>query len=359
MDPKQKQMLRAGLQTAFATYAGFKQFLEDNFGFDLNQHTDAGAGLQVAYSIVIADALANGWSDHLLQACVAHTNPGLSTVAATIAKQLTKSRPIFFEQLRTDPFGALFLGEEECFIGRDGLRAALRGMESGTGRRRVLVVNGSPSCGKTYTYGLLRLLDRLGEGHVVVKVDFREFREGDLESRYRDIIEQINVRMEVPSSAMPQLHESQTRWFQNAMRKFDTVARGAGKKLWLVFDHIGLSEEEDKVADALASAAIFALDDASALQVVLIDMDPSRLKLEPQIRTKLRSDQAALPVRDDLVNFLQQARALSKRTDVQDEHIEREVTDIVQALTACDESQRAYELSPLAWRSASKLGLVS
>lgn len=359
LDLKQREMLRVGLAAAFMDYAGLRQFLRDYCDFDLNQRTDASQGLKVAYSTVIDDALANGWIDRLLEECAGHTNPKLNSVAVVIQQQLAKSRPIFFKHLQQDPFSALFLGEEECFIGREGLRIALREMQFNQGRRRVLVVNGAPACGKTYTYGLLRLLDRLGNGNIVVKIDFREFREGDLESRYRDIVEKINTRLGVPAEAMPKLHESETRWFQNAIRKFEVVARDAGKKLWLVFDHFGMSEVEDKIADALANTAIYTIDEAIALHVILIDMDPARLKLEVSMLRKLRNDAAALPVRNDLVTFLKQARDMSGKRGVSDADIEQAATNIMNSLSGYSETERAYEYSQLTWKSALQLGFVS
>jgi hypothetical protein len=358
LDLKQRAMLRVGLAAAFMDYAGLRQFIRDCCGFDLNQHTDAGQGLQIAYCVAIDIALATGRIDHLLKGCVDHTNPELTSVAGLLQQQLAKTRPLFFGHLQQDPFSALFLGEEECFIGREGLRIALREMQSDRGRRRVLVVNGSLTCGKTYTYGLLRLLDRLGNGNVVVKIDFREFREGDLESRYWDIVEKINTRMGVPAEDMPKMHESQTRWFQNAIRKFEVVARDTGKKLWLVFDHFGVSDVEDKIADALASTAIYTIDEALALHVILIDVDPARLKLEVPMLRKLRNDAAALPAQNDLVTFLKQARDMSGKNGVSDAEIEQAATGIMDSLLAYSEAERAYEFSQLTWKSAVQLGFV-
>lgn len=358
LDLKQKEMLRIGLASAFGDYEKLRQFLRDTCEFDLNQHTHAGLGLKIVFGVAIDSARVDGWIDTLLIACAGHSNPDLGSVAITIQQQLAKSRPIFYSKLKDNPFEALFLGEEECFIGRNGLRTALVEMQSLQCRRRVLVVNGTPSCGKTYSYKLLRLLDQLGNGNIVIKIDFREFREGDLESRYRDIVERINTRICVPSEAMPKLHESETRWFQNAIQKFEIVARDEGKKLWLIFDHIGTGEIEDKIADALASTAIYTIDDASALYVILIDVESTRLKLEVPILRKLRNDAAALPNWDDLVAFLKQAREMSGKNHVPDSDIEQAVTKIMDNLSEYSQAERAYEYSQLTWKSAVQFGFL-
>jgi len=359
LDLKQKEMLRVGLAFAFNDYEKLRQFLRDSCGFDLNQHTHATAGLQVAYGVAIDGASANGWIDCLLAACVNHPNPDLVSVAVDIQQRLAKSRPIFYDKLKENPFKALFLGEEECFIGRDGLRAALTEMQSDQGRRRVLVVNGEACCGKTYTYDLLRLLDLLDNGNIVVNIDFRDFREGDLESRYRDIIEKINTRMCVPAAEIPQKNASETRWFQNVIGKFQTVARDKNKKLWLVFDHIGSDEVEDKIADALASTAIYTFKEASALYIILIDIEPSRLGLDRPQLEKLRNDSAVLPVRGDLVTFLKRAREMSGKWHVPDEDIEQAVTSIMDDLAGYGAEERAYKYSQLTWKRAMRLGFVS
>lgn len=361
LEGKQRQMLGVGLAAAFQDYEGLRQFLGDNWNFDLNAVTHAGAGMDTARDKAIRAAMTGGWIDALLQGCAEHSNPDLKSVATMLQEQLARSRPIFYNNLVQDPFSALFLGTEECFIGRDQLRSALKDMESQQGARRVLVVNAAnklPTCGKTYTYELLRLLDRLGNGNIVVKINFRDFREGDLGSRYRDIVEKINSRMEVPAEQIPKLNESQTRWFQNVIGKFDIVAREAGKKLWLVFDHIGASEVEDKIADALAQTAIYTVTEASALRVIFIDVDPAKLKLEVPILRKLRTDDAALPVRADLVTFFKQARHWSGKTNVSDTDIEGAASKIMNDLDGLNAAERAYEYSPLAWKSATQLGLI-
>lgn len=365
LDGKQIMMLREGLKRAFFTYEEFRRFLKETCDFELNQVAHPSDGLLTVFDKAIYAALGSGWIDRLLEACAAHTNPGLKSVATMLQGQLAKSRPLFYAALKVNPFAALFLGKEQCFIGRKILRAELSDMHIDQEERRVLIVNAGEhtgglktGCGKTYSYGLLRLLDRLGNGNIVVKIDFREFREGDLGSRYRDIVEKINARMRVPSDEIPKMNESQTRWFQNAIDKFEVVARERHCKLWLVFDHMGSGEIEDKIADALASTAIYTISEASALHVVLIDVDPTRLKLETPMRQKLRSDKAQLPAREELVNFLKDARTMSGKTAVSDADIDNAATQILSQLGAFEESQRAYQYSQLTWKSSVQLGFV-
>lgn len=361
LDGKQKQMLRIGLGAAFQDYDKFRRFLDEECNFNLDSVTDAGRGMDAARDEAIRDALADGWIGVLLEQCAAHTNPDLRSVATRLLEQLAKSRPIYYEKLVEDPFSALFLGTEECFIGRDDLRTALKEMASDNGARRVLVVNAAnklPACGKTYTYELLRILDLLDNGNIVVKINFREFREGDIGSRYRDIVEKINSRMGVAPEQIPKLNESQTRWFQNVIGKFEIVARKAGSKLWLVFDHIGSNAVEDKIADALANTAIYTITEASALRVILIDVDPAALKLETPILRKLRKDNAALPVHMDVVTFLKKARDWSGKNQVPDPDIELEATQIMDSLAGFSEADRAYEFSSLTWKSAARLGFL-
>lgn len=357
---KDREIFRIGLGAAFQSYEALRSFLRDKCDFDLNTETDAKAGLKVAQDVVMEKAQSDGWFDDLLAKCIEHTNPRLSSLAQHVQESLAASRPLFYEQLKLDPFSAVFLGEKRCFIGRERLRKALKEMEAHHGSERVLVVNSStnlPPCGKTYTYELLRLLDLIGNDNIVVRVNFKEFREGDLGSRYRDIVEKINTRMRVPAEEIPKLNESQTRWFQNAISKFETVARDEGKRLWLVFDHIGTGEIEDKIADALASAAIYTIEEAFALRVVLIGVDPARLRLEPPIFRRLRNDDASLPVQADVVAFLKQARSLLGKP-VTDADINTTAEAIMNDLESVSPADRAYEYSPLAIKGAEQLGLL-
>lgn len=362
LDSKQKGKLRVGLAAAFQDYEALRRFLRDELGFDLNDVTGLGAGLETARDKAIDCVISRGRLDDLLAACATDTNPKLKDVATNLQAELAKSRPRFYEELKKDPFSALFLGTEECFIGRAKLRAALKEMESEQGTKRVLVVNApdkKPARGKTYTFELLRLLDRLGTNNVVVLIDFSQFREGDLGSRYKDIVEKINSRMRVPADEMPKMNESQTRWFQNAIDKFEVVAKESGRKLWLIFDHVGAGEIEDKIADALASTTIYTISEATALRVILIDVDPPRLNLEVRIRNKLRVDDAALPVEDELFEFFKQARTWLNKADPQDQTLKGAARDIMQALAALPAEEQPYGYSSLAWNKAVQLGLVS
>jgi hypothetical protein len=164
--------------------------------------------------------------------------------------------------------------------------------------------------------------------------------------------------MKVPAEQMPKMNESQTRWFQNVINKFDIVAREEGKKLWLVFDHIGASEVEDKIADALASTAIYTITEASALRVIFIEVDPANLKLEVPILNRLRTDDASLPLQNDLVTFFKKARDLSGKNHVPDTDIDDAVSTIMSELNVLSAAERAFEYSPRVWKSAVQLGFI-
>lgn len=358
MDAKQKAMLRVALSTAFGDYDSLRRFLLDACELDLNQHTHPTVGLETACDVAIEQCIAKGKSDDLLQNLANHTNPDTNSIASMLQQQLAKSRQTAFPHTLPDPFSTLFLGGEACFIGREALRRELRKMQGEHGRSRVLVVNGNKTCGKTYTYDLVRQLDSVGDRNIIVKIDYYSFREGALEARYQDIVQTINTRMNVPSNAMPTPFESPTRLFQNSIRKFDAVAREQQKCLWLVFDHFGASETEDKIADALASTAILALDETKALYVVLIDVDPARLKLEVPISRRLLKDSAALPEYGDLVTFLKQAREAAFKLTVSDAEIEQAAAEIMDSLQTYNASERAYEYSQLTCKSARQLGFL-
>ncbi len=358
MDEKQKVMLRVALNSAFGDYDSLRRFLLEACELDLNQHTHPIVGLETAYNVAVDQCIAKGKLDDLLQNLASHTNPDTNSIASTLQQQLAKSRQTAFPHALPDPFSTLFLGGDDCFIGREALRQELRKMQGDQGRSRVLVVNGNKTCGKTYTYDLVRQLDSVGDRNIIVKIDYHSFREGALEARYQDIVETINTRMNVPASAMPTRFESPTRWFQNSIRKFEAVARDQQKCLWLVFDHFGGSDTEDKIADALASTTILALDETKALYVVLIDVDPARLKLEVPISRRLLKDSAALPEYGDLVTFLKQAREASLKLTVSDAQIEHAATEIMDSLKTYNENERAYEYSQLTCKSARQLGFL-
>jgi energy-coupling factor transporter ATP-binding protein EcfA2 len=351
-------MLRAALYLAFQDYEPFALFLKDHCSQLVSQWTHRDAGMETVVASTIERAGQYGWLDGFLSALKTHGAKPIASIATTLETRLAAQRPVLYSQARADPLGALFLADEECFIGRKNLRYSLRQLELDTTNRSVLCVTGDSGSGKSYSFRLLKLLDNLSPSNVVVRIDFKNFREGALAQRYRDIVDTINTRLQMSFDKIPPQNETDARWFENAVITFDNVVRERDQKLWLVFDHIeGKHGIEPSIHDALSKLVRYATIDSQRLRIVLIDMAHSQLRLERDSKRLVDTDVAALPSQQEVGEFLREVRQTAN-VALTDQVIDDAARDIFSELAQCSEEDYPWELSPLTWSQVLRLQLV-
>jgi type II secretory pathway predicted ATPase ExeA len=350
--------LRAGISLAFQEYDPLDIFLKGRCGRIATDWTDREAGMETVISSTIDRAEQHEWLDDFLIALKDFGPKSVASTATTILAKLEAQRPALHQQARADPLGALFLADEECFIGREKLRDSLRLLKLDSNNRSVLCVTGGHGSGKSYSFELLKLLDNLSRDDVVVRIDFKDFREGALADRYRSIVNAINTRLQMPFDKIPLQNETEARWFENAIITFDNVVRDRDQKLWLVFDHIeGKHGIEPSVLDALSKLVKYATIDSQRLRIVLIDMAHSQLRLERDSKRRVDTDVAVLPSPEEISDFLRQVQRAANVARA-DQDLEEAVRDIVASLEQLEPEDYPWELSPLTWKHVKRLNLI-
>lgn len=356
LDSQSHFELKTALSNAFQNYADLKTYIQDMCGKDLNQVTSQYVGMSEVYDKLIAWA-DEFWLDPFLAAFATHPSRLLRRSVRKIQSTLAAERMVNYQKVIQDPLNTLFLAKGECFIGREIFRTLLKEMRSDSSAR-VLMVSGAKTCGKSYGFRLLRILDKMDSNNIVIKIDFKQFREGELARRYQEIVNQINTRLGVPyDEILPHL-EADTRWFEHAVRRFDSVVRGRKQKLWLVFDHIRSEHGvEASIADALARLVKYAIDDTAELRIVLIDINPTDLQLDPALKNQVERDTAALPNnKADIVRFFEDARE-AKEAQINAADLESAASDVLTALANYAPDELAYNLSKETWQQAVRLKL--
>ena len=350
--------LRAALSLAFQDFDQFRLFLSDYCGRLVSDWTDRQAGMEVVISSSISRAEREDWLDDFLIALKQYGPRSMASTANTLMAILAAQRPALYLNSAADPLGALFLADGECFIGRSELREGLRLLKKNSNNFSVLCVNGDPGTGKSYSFELLKLMDNLSAQDVVVRVDFKDFREGALAERYRSIVYAINTRLQIPFDKIPPHNETEARWFENAIITFDNVVRERDQHLWLVFDHVaGTSGIEPNILDALSRLVKYATLESQRLRIVLIEMPHSQLLLERGSAKRVRSDIAAIPTAADIRDYLRAVRIASNVT-LDDWEIDAAVGEIVASLEKLPAEDSAWELSPLTWQQVERLALI-
>jgi len=353
-----RMKLRAALSLAFQDFEQFGRFLSDYCSRLVSDWTDRQAGMETVIFSSVARAERDDWLDDFLIALKQHGPRSVASTATTTMAILAAQRPALYRNAVADPLGALFLADGECFIGRQELRKGLRLLKNNSNNVSVLCVNGDPGTGKSYSFELLKLLDNLSSQDVVVRIDFKDFREGALAERYRSIVYAINTRLQIPFDKIPPYNETEPRWFENAIITFDNVVRERDQHLWLVFDHVaGKSAIEPNILDALSKLVKYATLESQRLRIVLIEMPNSRLLLERGSAQRVKSDIAAIPTAADISDFLRAVRIASDVT-LDDRDIDAAVDEIVASLEKLPAEDSAWELSSLTWGQVERLALI-
>lgn len=362
LDPQQRLRLKAVMAEAFQNYDELRRYVAEKCAIQLAAITGPDMGTAANIAALIDAAEKNQpMLDRLLDGLRQHTRLSLRSIAEQLA--MDRKAALILQGLPiNNPLDALFLAQRVCFIGRADLRKALHEMTGPHSGIVVLVVNGNRICGKSYTFQLLRTLERLKPDNIVVKIDFKHFIGGALAERYQDIVTAINLRMEVPRALMPEGLATEPKWFANCIQKFDVVAMEKNKLLWLVFDHVGSAGILDSaLSEALARVLTYACDRSQSLRVVLIDMKPEDLLSlqEPHIRTRLAQDTAVLPDREDIKAFLQELATRIGRQLTQAELDTAANTIMAAIANYVPQANAPYAYSEITWMRAHDLHLVN
>lgn len=348
--------LSGAILQAFQTYEGLSQFINNKCSKDLNLKTHAVVGLESVCMTLLDWADKDNWIENLLVEFMKHDSKDLRDAATLSMLQLKQSQPVF-PAAANDPFGVLFLSRRACFIGRDDFRAALREMQKVDAEFKVLLIGGEKNRGKTYSYELIRKIKLLPE-NIVERIDFKNFRAGALAQRYADIANQINIQLEIPADRMPPRNESDTKWFEHAIRKFDYVAGKMGKRLWLVFDHVPSWEERgEQLSDALTKIVEYTCQESDHLRVVIIDIHADELLLQQSTQLRVSTNTAALPTKEDIASFLK-AAGNQVRISLDAAQLDSTASCVITDLKQAEEDKAPFKLSEVTWNYARKLNIV-
>lgn len=262
-----RKQLQEALTAAFPDIASFSMLLA---GINRSWDTFAGTSTALPEGIteVIAKSIAETWLIDLLKAVetsAAKNNPQFRAfMAAHPNLDPAKTPPA------SNPLESTFLRGNRPFVGRAKLRTGLGKLGGGPQVSRILMIDGSRGCGKSYTHPFLEFAALHWQPVRVHYFDLDQ-QAYTLDQFSRRLQEDLSLPLPIP----PKDQEQDARWAERlASWAVNNTANRAGNT-WLVFDGFRLQEHERGVYDFIDKLGemidITAAARCSHLRLVLIN----------------------------------------------------------------------------------------
>lgn len=257
LEGNERLQLREALISAFPVPSGLEQVV--SFTFNINSLASIAAGsnytdvvftlirwaettnrvaalVRGAQNVTPNNALLNAWADQILPRLAARQPPAW--------------------YLPTDAFETCFLRGEQPFVDRADLRDHLRNLVNGAGSR-VLVVNGPPISGKSYSLEYIAYLaEALGGPFRIAFIDLRE--ESSSAIGPDAVVRSLAHQMSLAVASIPTQAAQAARWVQELR---DWIMGGIAQtgSSWCFifdgFDHADVPEETRQLLKHLMSRA--------------------------------------------------------------------------------------------------------
>lgn len=337
--PGELKQLHSVLLTAFPSESSLLLMVRLQLGENL-EVVAPGSGLDVRILKLIDWAEASGRLENLLTQAPLDANQAENMLLKTVCEAIltaVRARQGARWFAVEDPLKAHFLHDGRAFVDRTDLRTCLADLNQGTGKR-VLVVNGDPISGKSYS---LRLIAELAErhGYQLASVDLKD----EVVTKFGpdDLVRSIARQMKLENiDSIPAQQSMDSRWVQDLRDWVVGEARTTNQRWWLVldgFDHRDLPPETQQLIEHLLKQV-----DTKLPGVRLVLLSYTR-PLPREIRRYVLNEQIPPIGRGHLESFFQRLFEESGKTFT-DGSVAQAV-DTVLGLVPAEDPDRLYYLA--------------
>lgn len=269
------------LEAILVSYADQDQ-LEELLLFELEKHmqeiVSRGANYRKAVREVISTAQQEGWLLHFVEKVYRgrQNDPNLQRLYEELQPAM--------EVASMDPYEVRFLRKGWVILGRQNLRYALKDLIEHDSR--ILIVEGHPVSGKTYTAQLISFLkERLtADSPPIAWVDLSDLTQaaGDKRVSSTDIGEWIASQWGL--TGVPSLqNEQETRWVWRFSNWLTGELKDSGPKYWIVIDHFDKALWDEGVEHLIGALATQIYRNLPMVRLVLLsykDKDSLQSKVQ-------------------------------------------------------------------------------
>lgn len=253
--------------------ATMRNMLRTKLGKDLAVEA-GGNGLEEVFGSLIRKAEERDWVFDLVRAA-SDFNPtaALQKLADDLVPQIRLGS--------IDHFNVCFVGSERIMINRRGLRQSLKTLsESIPKGKRILVVNGPPVSGKTYSFELITYLREALKSFKLVQVELTNT--GGQEVKPEDIAWPIVEQMNLDDATVPSGDKEQdSRWVRRFCDRLTGRLNDSATPWWLVIDGFNYVTLSQPVKDLVGELATRISKTLPGLRMVLLGYEDN-LPLDAQ-----------------------------------------------------------------------------
>jgi hypothetical protein len=295
------------LQMTYAGLAGAGNLVVDWLGTVHGPRTETDARFAVWARNILRYCERYGWIENpalllaLLQRLIQHPRGPQAPLIPPIQTRIANLAPPLPFPPGGRAWDTCFLAVELPFLGRGVTRTAFEDFDNPLGLKpnaaRVLVVNGPPGSGKTFTGDFLRLLVGLHPNTTgVASLDFATWRGEALEADVlaRQLASQMTNNAAAAEPVSPPDAQREERWGRSLAIWLERVAHGTGRVWHLLLDNFHLP-------GVPLSAHLFIDELLSGLSGRPIAWDAPDRDMGPSLRLVLLGYERPLKERNDLV----------------------------------------------------------
>lgn len=302
-----------------------KMMLRFHVGKDLELETGGASGEEVFFNL-IGKAERAHWLPALMAGAIA-ANP------TDALKKIEKELRPQIEAANKDHFNTTFVDNNLALVNRTVLRDYLRQLtdQHPTGAR-ILLVNGPPLSGKSYSVRLISYLNRALKNFRFVWIDLKKISG---EVRPEHLAMEIVDQMALDRKIIPELNQEQdSRWVRLFASRLQGVIGNAADIWWIVIDGFNHARLSTAVNDLIRDLSERRMT-MPELRIVLLSYPDS---LSPDVeRVALRETIAPIS-REDLIGFFAQIYKESQK-----DHSPKDIADSIgKVMRAADPKSSEY-----------------
>jgi effector-associated domain 1 (EAD1)-containing protein len=320
LTPEETQKLSAALVKAYPDYDSLRAMVTLELGWALNTRV---SGENLASGVMAVLEWGNGYDDYKtlltkLRDMQPERSRTLRQLSADLLEQVTARSAASAAAAAAawyaspNPFGTCFVQGRAPFIDRGSLRTTVE-RDLRSGHCRVLVVNGDPGTGKTFSLRYLSYLASdlraFGPAFRIASMDLKRKRSSQVDVQY--VVETVIAQVGEDPEKIPRQNGQNARWGEVLAGWLDSKARDAGQ-VWCIvldgFDSPLLPDEVRSFINHLAERAMLGAN----LRVVLLSYPVQ--ELPPDAVDITFEETLGIPTLTDLEDFFESLHKHMNRT---------------------------------------------